>query len=167
MAKKKEQRRKDVLAEKSAVENIRFQTHWGLKKLGFEDGGMLHDYADVELGTIIETGLVKDILTLKKLVDGVKQALQVEPTPECGDFIQSCVSIALGIAKISDLNKLQVAELTWNERVEKKLLKVFYPDDQCNAVADWAKQNGFNTSTFLGRPLVKLSKLYIVISRAW
>lgn len=165
MKKQQKQRRKDALTEKSAVETLRFQTHWGLRNLGVADRTMLHDYADIELDTIIQAGLVNDLLTLKSLADGVRQNIQAEPTPDSGDFIQSCVAIALGIAKISDLDKLQVPELTWKERIEKKMLKDYYPDRLCSTVIDWAKANGFNTSTYLGRPIVKLSKLYIVISR--
>ena len=34
MAKKKNQKKADVQAKKSAVETLRFQAHWGLQQLG-------------------------------------------------------------------------------------------------------------------------------------
>lgn len=45
MAKKKNQSRKIELANKSAVASMRFQTHFGLKQMGCEDGGLFHELA--------------------------------------------------------------------------------------------------------------------------
>lgn len=47
----------------------------------------------------------------------------------------------------------------------KKILIIFYPDEKRNAVVEWAKMNGYNTSTYLGQPIVKFTKLYIRIER--
>lgn len=33
------------------------------------------------------------------------------------------------------------------------------------AFVEWAKMNGYNTSTYLGQPIVKFTKLYIRIER--
>ena len=113
---------------------------------------------------ISELNLTQDILAIKSLVDGVKQNLQIEPTPESGDFTHSVVALALGIASISHLNNISLPE-SWREQIEKKLLTIYYPEKQRNKVVDWAKANGYSTSSYLGRPIVKFKQLYLIIER--
>lgn len=98
MAKKRKQNRKNELSKKKAVESIRFQTHIGLKQIGRKDTDMFHWLADVEINVIAELDLTDDILGIKNLVEGVRRELNVEPTPEKGDFCTSIVAIALGIS---------------------------------------------------------------------
>lgn len=164
MAKKKNQKKSDVQARKSAVEALRFQTHWGLKQLGQEDGNMFHQLADAEVDTIAELELAQDLMAIKSLVDGAKQSFVVTPTIEKGDFTESPTAIALGIAFVNDLNSIGIP-LTWREMVDRKLLSIYYPEEYRNQVVDWAKANGYNTSTYLGKPIVKFSKLFLVIGR--
>ena len=52
MAKKKNQKKAELQAKKSAVETLRFQTHWGLKQLGQQDGNLFHKLVDVEVNFI-------------------------------------------------------------------------------------------------------------------
>lgn len=164
MAKKKNLKKSDVQARKSAVETLRFQTHWGLKQLGQEDGNMFHQLADAEVDTIAELELAQDLMAIKSLVDGAKQSFMVTPTTEKGDLTKSPTAIALGIAYVNDLNSIGIP-LTWRELVDRKLLSIYYPEEYRNQVVDWARANGYNTSTYLGKPIVKFSKLFLVIER--
>ena len=91
--------------------------------------------------------------------------IMVLPTPENGDFCTSVTAIALHIASIPSLDRMAMP-VTWRELIDKKILTMYYPEDACNAVVDWTKANGYNTSTYLGRPIVKLSKIYVIIERA-
>ena len=54
---------------------------------------------------------------------------------------------------------------SWREQIEKKLLTIYYPEKQRNKVVDWAKANGYSTSSYLGRPIVKFKQLYLIIER--
>ena len=164
MAKKKNQNRKQKLAEKSAVESLRFQTHYGLKTLGRTEDDIFQKLADTEVNFIAELDLTQDILDLKSLVDGVKRDLQVTPTPAKGDFCTSITAIALGIASIAVLDKMQVPE-SWQDLINKKILTIYYPEENRNAVVSWAKANGFTTSTYLSRPIVKFKQIHVVIER--
>ena len=164
MAKKKNQKKAEAHAKKSAVETLRFQAHWGLKQLGNEDGNLFHKLVDAEVNFIAELELAQDMLAIKSLVDGVKQSFVVTPTPEKGDFMKSPTAVALGIAQIEDINNIGIP-LTWSEMIEHKLLTIYYPEDCRNQIIEWAKTNGYNTSTYLGRPIVKFCKLYLVIER--
>lgn len=163
MTKKKNQKKAEAHAKKSAVETLRFQAHWGLKQLSHEDD-MFNLLVDAEVDFIAELELAQELLAIKSLVDGVKQSFVVTPTPEKGDFVKSPTAVALGIAQVEDINKIGLP-LTWSEMIEQKILTIYYPEEYRNQIVDWAKTNGYNISTYLGRPIVKFSKLYIIIDR--
>ena len=164
MAKKKNQKKAELQAKKSAVETLRFKTHWGLKQLGQQDGNLFHKLVDVEVNFIAELDLAQDLLAIKSLVDGVKQSFAVVPTAEKGDFTKSPTAVALCIAHINEINNIGIP-LSWSEMIEQKILTIYYPEEYRNQIVDWAKTNGYNISTYLGRPIVKFSKLYIIIDR--
>ena len=163
MAKKKNQKKAEAQAKKSAVETLRFQAHWGLKRLSHEDD-MFNLLVDAEVDFIAELELAQDMLAIKSLVDGVKQSFAVVPTAEKGDFTKSPTAVALCIAHINEINNIGIP-LSWSEMIEQKILTIYYPEEYRNQIVDWAKTNGYNISTYLGRPIVKFSKLYIIIDR--
>lgn len=78
--------------------------------------------------------------------------------------MKSPTAVALGIACVEDINNIGIP-LTWSEMIKQKLLTIYYPEECRNQIIEWAKTNGYNTSTFLGRPIVKFCKLYLVIER--
>ena len=164
MAKKKNQKKRDVLSKKRAVETLRFQTHWGLKQLGHAEGSMLHQRVNTEIDLIAELELAQDLLTLKLFIDDVKKNLATTPTPEKGDLVKSPTAIALGIASVGNIEAMETP-LIWKDMVDQKLLSIYYPGENRNDIVDWAKVNGYNTSTYLGRPILKLSKLFVMIER--
>lgn len=164
MAKKKNQNHKQKLAKKSAVDSLRFQAHYGLKILGKADDDIFQKLAETEINFIAELDLTQDILDLKSLVDGVKRNLQVTPTPAKGDFCTSITSVALGIASIPVIDEMQMP-VSWKDLINKKMLTIYYPEVNRNAVVSWAKANGFTTSTYLGLPIVKFNQIYVIIDR--
>ena len=164
MAKKKNQKKADAQAKKSAVETLRFQAHWGLKQLGHDDD-MFHQLVDTEVNFIAELDLAQDMLAIKSLIDGVKQFFKATPTLEKGDFVRSPTAVALGIASVEDINNMRIPIIRWDEMIAQKILTIYYPEEYRNQIIDWAKANGYNCSTYLGLPIVKFSKLYIIIDR--
>ena len=164
MAKKKNQKKAEAHAKKSAVETLRFQAHWGLKQLGHDDGNLFHQFVDTEVNFIAELELAQDMLAMKALVDDVKQAFGVTPTPEKGNLTKSPTAVALGIAYVEDMN-IMGNPLSWTEMKEQKLLKIYYPEEYRNQIINWAKQKGFNTSTYLGMPMIKFSHIFLVMDR--
>lgn len=164
MKKKKNQKRSDVLKQKRDVETLSFLTSWGLKNLYGGIDETFYKLAMVEVDYLAEIGLVQDILSIKSMVDAIKSALNVEPCANTGDFCNSIVALALGIAKHNDIKNMGLP-VTWNEHLKKKLLKIFYPEEVRNKIFEWAKENGFNTSTYLGQPIIKFSKVFILIER--
>ena len=137
MAKKKNQKKAESHAKKSAVETLRFQAHWGLKQLGHEDD-MFNQLIDAEVDFIAELELAQELLAIKSLVDGVKQSFVVTPTPEKGDFVKSPTAVVLGIAQVEDINKIGLP-LTWSEMIEKNtdnLLSRRIPEPNCRLGKD-------------------------------
>lgn len=138
MTKKKNQKKAEAHAKKSAVETLRFQAHWGLKQLGHEDD-MFNQLIDAEVDFIAELELAQELLAIKSLVDGVKQSFVVTPTPEKGDFVKSPTAVALGIAQVEDINKIGLP-LTWSEMIEQKntdnLLSRRIPEPNCRLGKD-------------------------------
>ena len=161
---KESEERREGGKPKLCCEILRFQAHWGLKQLGNEDGNLFHKLVDAEVNFIAELDLAQDMLAIKSLIDGVKQSFKATPTLEKGDFVKSPTAVALGIASVEDINNIGIP-LTWNEMIAQKILTIYYPEEYRNQIIDWAKANGYCSSTYLGRPMVKFSKLYIIIDR--
>lgn len=173
MVKNKNQKRKVALAMKNSIEALRFQTLWGLKKLGFidefheenQDDNNILRQAVAEITEINELGLTLDLLSLKRMIDGIKQYLLLEPVEGKGDLQTSIVAFALGITKQEVVTENNVWS-SWNLLKNKKILSLYYPSQQRNRVVDWVRNNGYNTSTYLGQPIVRLEHLYIMIKNA-
>ena len=73
-------------------------------------------------------------------------------------------TIALGIGRLGSIKDMELPT-DWNELIRKKLLKIYYPDEVRNKIFEWAKASGYNTSTYLGQPIVKFSKLFVLLER--
>ena len=131
MTKRKNQKKVEAQAKKSAVETLRSQAHWGMKQLGPEDGNLFHLLVDAEVDFIAELELAQDMLAIKSLVDGVKQSFGAIRTAEKGDSVKSPTTVALGIAYFEDINRIGIP-LTWSEMIKQKLLTIYYPEESQN-----------------------------------
>ena len=163
MKKKNDPKRKAALMQKTAVETLEFQTIWGLKQLGVD--AELNECALAELASIKELGVTYDLLNMKRFAEGVRQALQADVVVDMGELVRSIVCVALGISRVSDVQQLAVSQCLWDELLKQKLLTVYYPADVRNEVVAWAMENGFTTSTYLGQPIIKFSKIFLAIKR--
>lgn len=165
MANKKDKMRKFALKKKSMIETLKFQTHWGFKKLYGEPSQLWSTLMNKELDLIVELGIQEDLLSIKEFVDDVRSALGAEPVEERGDFRNSPVAISLGIGRIQDINSMSMP-VVWHELIDKKLLSIYYLDDIRNEVAEYAKRKNYNTSTYLGQPIVKFQHFNIKLERS-
>ena len=163
MKKKNDPKRKAALMQKTAVETLEFQTIWGLKQLGVD--AELNECALAEMASIKELGVTYDLLNMKRFAEGVRQALQADVVVDMGELVRSIVCVALGISRVSDVQQLAVSQCLWDELLKQKLLTVYYPADVRNEVVAWAMENGFTTSTYLGQPIIKFSKIFLAIKR--
>lgn len=162
MAKSKDKKRKENLSKKEAVTALKFQTEWGFKQLVCNNGGILQMQMENELALIGQLDLCKDLLAIKTFVDAVQRRLQAQPVPGIGDFTKSLVAIALGISRVKVLTD-DMTFLSWSELVQKKMLSIYYMESIRNSVVEWAKQNGYHTSTYLGIPIVRFDRIFLLI----
>ena len=158
------QKRNDTIKQKTMIESLIFQTNWGIKKIYGSPEDSITEMVKTELDCIVELNLFEDLLMIKKFVDDVKSAFSIEPVAERGDFCNSLVALALGIGRINIITELN-APADWQGLAEKKILGIYYTNDIRNAIVDYAKQNGYNVSTYLGKPVIKLSKIFVLLDR--
>ena len=159
------QKRNDTIKQKTMIESLIFQTNWGIKKIYDSPEDSITEMVKTELGCIVELNLVEDLLIIKKFVDDVKSTFNTEPVAERGDFCNSLVALALGIGRMNVITELNMPA-DWKRLAEKKILGIYYTNDIRNAIVDYAKQNAYNISTYLGKPIIKLNKIFVMLDRA-
>ena len=165
MKNKHQKKQSNAVKQKVMIDSLIFQTNWGIKKIYNSPTDSVISMANAELNSIIELKLFEDLLMIKKFVDDVKSAFSIEPVAGRGDFCRSPVAIALGIGKVDDITKIRT-HIAWHELLAKKLLSIYYPTDMRNSIADYAKNNGYNTSTYLGKPMIKFNVIFLLLERA-
>ena len=164
MKNKHQKKQSNTVKQKAMIESLIFQTNWGIKKLYKNPSDLISTLVKVELEYIIELNLFEDLLLLKMFIENVKSVFGVEPIAEYGDFNRSLVALALGIGKVNDIEKVGIP-IAWHELLEKKILSIYYTNDIRNTIVDYAKHNGYNVSTYLGKPIIKLSKIFVLLDR--
>ena len=164
MKNKHQKKQSNTVKQKAMIDSLIFQTNWGIKKLYKAPSDLISTLVKVELEYIIELNLFEDLLLLKMFIENVKSVFGVEPIAEYGDFYRSLVALALGIGKVNDIEKVGIP-IAWHELLEKKILCIYYTNDIRNTIVDYAKHNGYNVSTYLGKPIIKLSKIFVLLDR--
>ena len=159
------QNRSNAIKQKALIESLIFQTNWGIKKIYGSPEDLITEMVKTELDCIVELNLFEDLLMIKKFVDDVKSAFSIEPIAERGDFCNSLVALALGIAHKNETTELSTSA-NWLKLAEKKILSIYYTNDIRNTIVDYAKQNAYNISTYLGKPIIKLSKIFVLLELA-
>ena len=158
------QNRSNTIKQKALIESLIFQTNWGIKKIYGSPEDSITEIIKTELDCIVELNLVEDLLIIKKFVDDVKSTFNTEPVAERGDFCNSLVALALGIGRMNVITELN-APADWQGLAEKKILGIYYTNDIRNAIVDYAKRNAYNISTYLGKPIIKLNKIFVMLDR--
>ena len=158
------QKRNDTIKQKTMIESLIFQTNWGTKRIYDSPEDSITEMVKTELDCIVELNLFEDLLIIKKFIDDVKSAFSIEPVAGRGDFCNSLVALALGIAHKNETTELSTPA-DWLKLAEKKILSIYYTNDIRNTIVDYAKQNGYNISTYLGKPIIKLSKIFVLLDR--
>ena len=163
--KKKNFHRQETLVRKSAKQSLEFLTSFGLKQMDAED--TFRESADVELKEIIELDLYRDLLEIHKLIDSIRIHFNENAIEGKGDLCNSCVCIALGISRVNDVHSIIIDHNRWGKLLEQKFVSIYYPNEIRNSIVAWAGENGYITSTHLGQPIIKFSKLFLSIKRIY
>ena len=160
---KKDKKRKAVIEMKAKMESLRFQTLWGAAQKVGEIVPAVESRIDEELRLFSNLQLAADLIDLKNAIDRIKNELGHDNEPTVGLLAGSMVAYCLGLEPENPMLFDKTPDLS-----DLKLplqLAVSYDNNIRNSVAEWLKANGYDMSTFLGQPVLKLTNSRVVIRR--
>lgn len=160
---RKESKKKVIREEKFQNKMFNYRTlHLAQQRFG-DEFGAVESRINEEMLVLKNLGVLGGIFQLKDIVDGVKSDLAVSTEPATGILAGSYVAYALGIESRNpletgvSLNPLDFKLPLW--------LTIRYDNDVRNQVVDWLKGHGFEVSTYLGQPMLKLEGIRVAIQR--
>lgn len=147
-----------------SIVTLRLLVQWGVKSLfGSEQVNLYARLANTEVDYLQELGLTDTLLAIHRFMEHLHHDLGFQPCDSEGPMAQSVVALALKIGRLATDEELKMAENTWDELLEKKLVPVIFPREDCRRIGQWAKEQGYNTSSYLEQPIIKFGKLNIEI----
>lgn len=162
MSKNKDQKRKAQLATRAKNESFRFQVEYMRKQKGV-DILVMEQALEAELDAICQNGLTDDLLTLAKIVEGIRQELKFEQEADLCSLNGSLVPYILGITKVCPNSASYVPDLF---AAQKPLqVVVAYVNEIRNRAVDWVKAHHEGVTTRLGQPILKLQGIVIEFKR--
>ena len=162
MSKNRDQKRKAQLATRAKNESFRFQVEYTKKQKGIDIIGMEQNLT-TELDAICQNGLTDALLDLAKIVEGIRKELGFEQEVDKCSLNGSLVPFILGITAT------QPNSTTYNPNIftaqQPLQVTIAYDNEIRNQAINWIKANGYEISSYLGQPLLKLKNVRIVIRR--
>ena len=162
MSKNKDQKRKAQLAVRAKNESFRFQVEYTKKQKGIDIIGMEQELA-VELDAICQNGLTDALLDLAKIVEGIRKELGYEQEADKCSLNGTLVPFILGITATQPDSTTYVPDLFAAHLPLQ--VTIAYDNEIRNQAVNWMKVNGYEISSYLGQPLLKLNNVRIVIKR--
>ena len=162
MSKKRDQKRKVQLATRAKNESFRFQVEYMRKQKGINIAGMEQNLT-TELDAICQNGLTDALLDLAKILEGIRKELGFEQDADKCSLNGSLVPFILGITATQPDSTTYVPVIFTAQQPLQ--VTIAYGNEIRNRVVDWMKANGYEISSYLGQPLLKLKNARIVIKR--
>lgn len=162
MSKNKDQKRKAQLATRAKNESFRFQVEFTRKQKGIDIMGMEQNLI-TELDAICQNDFTDALLDLAKIVEGIRKELGLEQEADKCSLNGSLVPFILGITATQPDSTTYVPGIFTAQQPLQ--VTIAYGNEIRNRVVDWMKANGYETSSYLGQPLLKLKNARIVIRR--
>ena len=162
MSKNKDQKRKAQLATRAKNESFRFQVEYMRKQKGIEIMGMEQNLT-TELDDICQNNLTDALLDLAKIVEGVRKELGFEQEADKCSLNGSLVPFILGITAVQPDSTTYVPGLFTAQHPLQ--VTIAFDNEIRNQAVNWMKANGYEISSYLGQPLLKLKNARIVIRR--
>lgn len=162
MSKNKDQKRKAQLATRAKNESFRFQVEYMRKQKGIEIMGMEQNLT-TELDDICQNNLTDALLDLAKIVEGVRKELGFEQEADKCSLNGSLVPFILGITTVQPDSTTYVPGLFTAQHPLQ--VTIAFDNEIRNQAVKWMEANGYEISSYLGQPLLKLKNARIVIRR--
>ena len=162
MSKNKDQKRKAQLATRAKNESFRFQVEYMRKQKGIDIMGMEQDLT-TELDAICQNGLTDALLDLAKMVEVMRKELGFEQEADKCSLNGSLVPFILGITATQPDSTTYVPGIFTAQQPLQ--VNIAFDNEIRNQVVNRMKANGYEISSYLGQPLLKLKNVRIVIRR--
>lgn len=162
MSKNRDQKRKAQLATRAKNESFRFQVEFTRKQKGIDIMGMEQNLT-TELDAICQNGLTDALLDLAKIVEGIRKELGFEQEADKCSLNGSLVPFILGITAIQPNNTTYVPGIFTEHQPLQ--VTIAFDNEIRNQAVKWMEANGYEISSYLGQPLLKLKNVRIVIRR--
>ena len=162
MSKNKDQKRKVQLATRAKNESFRFQVEFTRKQKCIDIMGMEQNLT-TELDAICQNNLTDALLDLAKIVEGVRKELGFEQEADKCSLNGSLVPFILGITAVQPDSTTYVPGLFTAQHPLQ--VTIAFDNEIRNQAVKWMEANGYEISSYLGQPLLKLKNARIVIRR--
>jgi len=162
MSKNRDQKRKAQLATRAKNESFRFQVEFTRKQKGINIMGMEQNLA-TELDTICQNGLTDALLDLAKMVEVMRKELGFEQEADKCSLNGSLVPFILGITATQPDSTTYVPGIFTEHQPLQ--VTIAFDNEIRNQAVKWMEANGYEISSYLGQPLLKLKNVRIVIRR--
>ena len=162
MSKNKDQKRKAQLATRAKNESFRFQVEFTRKQKCIDIMGMEQNLT-TELDAICQNNLTDALLDLAKIVEGVRKELGFEQEADKCSLNGSLVPFILGITTVQPDSTTYVPGLFTAQHPLQ--VTITFDNEIRNQAVKWMEANGYEISSYLGQPLLKLKNARIVIRR--
>ena len=162
MSKNKDQKRKVQLATRAKNESFRFQVEFTRKQKCIDIMGMEQNLT-TELDAICQNGLTDALLDLAKIVEGVRKELGFEQEADKCSLNGSLVPFILGITTVQPDSTTYVPGIFTEHQPLQ--VTIAFDNEIRNQAVKWMEANGYEISSYLGQPLLKLKNARIVIRR--
>ena len=162
MSKNRDQKRKAQLATRAKNESFRFQVEFTRKQKGIDIMGMEQNLT-TELDAICQNGITDALLDLAKIVEGIRKDLGFEQEAAKCSLNGTLVPFILGIITTQPDSTTYVPDIFTAQQPLQ--VTIAYDNDIRNQVVNWMKANGYEISSYLGQPLLKLNNVRIAIRR--
>ena len=162
MSKNKDQKRRAQLATRAKNESFRFQVEYMRKQKGIDIMGMEQDLT-TELDAICQNGLTDALLDLAKIVEGIRKELGFEQEVDKCSLNGSLVPFILGITTTQPDSTTYVPDIFTEHQPLQ--VTIAFDNEIRNQAVKWMEANGYEISSYLGQPLLKLKNVRIVIRR--
>ena len=162
MSKNKDQKRKVQLATRAKNESFRFQVEFTRKQKCIDIMGMEQNLT-TELDAICQNNLTDALLDLAKIVEEVRKELGFEQEADKCSLNGSLVPFILGITTVQPDSTTYVPGLFTAQHPLQ--VTIAFDNEIRNQAVKWMEANGYEISSYLGQPLLKLKNARIVIRR--
>jgi hypothetical protein len=162
MSKNKDQKRKAQLAIRTNNESFRFQVEYMRKQKGINIMGM-EQVLTMELDAICQNGLTDALIDLANILEGIRKELGFEQEADKCSLNGSLVPYILGITSTQPDSATNVSGIFTEQQPLQ--VTIAFDNEIRNQAVKWIEANGYEISSYLGQPLLKLKNVRIVIRR--